>query len=101
MAAIVAANCVALPTVPGAQKKIVHIITPAAASADTLDLTTLAPGAAFAAAGVDSIMCFDNTSVPNAAIPCTWVNATSIVTIDPAGALAATVFSLIVVGNAL
>ena len=96
MAAIAPANCVARPVSPGEQKKTVHIVTPAAASADTLDLTQLG----FVAAGVDSVTCFDNTSVPNAQIPCTWVNATSVVTIDPAGALAATVFSLRVTGDA-
>lgn len=100
MAAIVVANCVIRNTTPGEGKKVVHIITPAAASADTIDLTTLTGGSAFALNAVDGIQCFDNTTVPNAAIPCTWVRATSVVTIDPAGALAATIFSLIVHGDA-
>ena len=100
MAAIVAANCVTRPQIGGEGKKMVHVVCPAAASADTLDLTTLVGGGAFAAAGVDSIQAWDTTSAPNAPIPCTWVNATSIVTIDPAGALAATVFTLLVVGDA-
>lgn len=100
MAAIVAANCVTRPQIGGEGKKMVFITTPAAASADTLDLTTLVGGGAFAAAAVSYVIAMDETSAPNAQIPCTWVNATSIVTIDPAGALAATVFSLLVVGDA-
>jgi len=96
MAAIVPANCVMLPVSPGEQKKTVHTTTPAAASADTLILT----GFGFVLTGIDSVTVWDTTSVPNAQVPCTWVTATNVLTIDPAGALAATVFSIEVTGDA-